>query len=111
MVFKNYTPKELLPYNGNGPDGRILMGVNGSVYDVTRGRNFYGPEGPYANFAGHDASRGLAKNSFDAEMTADPNGPIDKLEDLAADEWESLREWEQHFATKYLLVGKLIENE
>ncbi|KAG0164489.1 hypothetical protein DFQ28_010274 [Apophysomyces sp. BC1034] len=111
MVFKNYTPKDLLPYNGNGADGRILMGVNGSVYDVTRGRNFYGPEGPYANFAGHDASRGLAKNSFDAEMTADPNGPIDKLEDLAADEWESLREWEQHFATKYLLVGKLIENE
>ena len=50
--------------------------------------------GPYANFAGHDASRGLAKNSFDADMLTDPNEPIDKLEDLAADEWESLREWE-----------------
>lgn len=50
--------------------------------------------GPYANFAGHDASRGLAKNSFDADMLTDPHEPIDKLEDLAADEWESLREWE-----------------
>lgn len=53
--------------------------------------------GPYANFAGHDASRGLAKNSFDADMLTDPNEPIDKLEDLAADEWESLREWEVSF--------------
>ena len=84
------------------------MAVNGSVYDVTQGQSFYGPGrrlkwmkqdidkiigGPYANFAGHDASRGLAKNSFDKEMMVDPYGPIDKLEDLAADEWESLREW------------------
>ncbi|EIE83788.1 hypothetical protein RO3G_08493 [Rhizopus delemar RA 99-880] len=61
------------------------MAVNGSVYDVTQGQSFYGP--------GHDASRGLAKNSFDKEMMVDPYGPIDKLEDLAADEWESLREW------------------
>ncbi|KAG2199740.1 hypothetical protein INT46_008681 [Mucor plumbeus] len=110
MIFKNYTPLDLLPFDGLGKEGRILMAVNGSIYDVTRGRNFYGPGGPYANFAGHDASRGLAKNSFDADMLTDPNESIDKLEDLAADEWESLREWEQHFASKYLFVGKLIEN-
>lgn len=89
--------------------------MNGSVYDVTQGRNFYGPGkytieficykrhhfffyiyitgSAYANFAGHDASRGLAKNSFDKEMMVDPYGPIDKLEDLEADDWESLREW------------------
>ncbi|KAI8979662.1 cytochrome b5-like heme/steroid binding domain-containing protein [Mycotypha africana] len=110
LIFKNYTPLELVPFNGeNG--ARILMGVNGSVYDVTQGRNFYGPGGPYENFAGHDASRGLAKNSFDEEMMADPHGPIDKLEDLTADEWESLREWEKLFAGKYLLVGKLVENK
>jgi membrane-associated progesterone receptor component len=42
LVFKNYTPADLLPYNGQN-DTRILMGVNGSVYDVTQGRNFYGP--------------------------------------------------------------------
>ncbi|CEJ02451.1 Putative Damage response protein 1 [Rhizopus microsporus] len=88
LVFKNYTPIELLPFDGLGKDGR----------------------GPYANFAGRDASRGLAKNSFDLDMLTDPNEAIDKLEDLNADEWESLREWEQHFASKYLLVGKLVEN-
>ncbi|KAI8380853.1 hypothetical protein BD560DRAFT_365461 [Blakeslea trispora] len=104
MVFKNYTPFDLLPFDGHDNKKPILMGINGSVYDVTRGRNFYGPEGPYANFAGHDASRGLAKNSFDEDMLVDPKGPIDRLEDLTAEEWESLREWEQHFATKYILV-------
>lgn len=26
-------------------------------------------------------------------MMVDPHGPIDKLEDLEADDWESLREW------------------
>ncbi|KAI9311079.1 cytochrome b5-like heme/steroid binding domain-containing protein [Dichotomocladium elegans] len=110
VVFKNYTPKELEPFNGVKNE-RVLMAVNGSVYDVSRGRNFYGPGGPYENFAGHDASRGLAKNSFDLEMITEPSLPIDKLEDLTPEEWESLREWEQHFASKYLLVGKLVENE
>ncbi|CAO3607512.1 unnamed protein product [Cunninghamella blakesleeana] len=113
LVFRNYTPIELLPYDGTNKEvkERILMGVNGSVFDVSRGRSFYGPDGPYANFGGRDASRGLAKHSFDSDMLSDPNGPIDKLEDLKAEEWEALREWEQHFATKYLLVGKLVENE
>ncbi|OBZ84128.1 Damage response protein 1 [Choanephora cucurbitarum] len=110
MVFKNYTPLDLVPFDGHDQQKPILMAVNGSVYDVTRGRNFYGPEGPYANFAGHDASRGLAKNSFDEDMLVDPKGPIDRLEDLSAEEWDSLREWEQHFANKYTLVGKLVEN-
>ncbi|CEJ04206.1 hypothetical protein CU097_010750 [Rhizopus azygosporus] len=108
-VFKNYTPLDLLPFTGEN-DTRILIAVNGSVYDVSQGRSFYGPGGPYASFAGHDASRGLAKNSFDDDMMVDPKGPIDKLEDLTSDEWESLREWENLFASKYLLVGKLVEN-
>lgn len=43
MIFKNYTPLDLLPFDGLGKEGRILMAVNGSIYDVTRGRNFYGP--------------------------------------------------------------------
>ncbi|KAI9259289.1 hypothetical protein BY458DRAFT_440526, partial [Sporodiniella umbellata] len=74
LVFRNYTPVDLLPYDGH------------------KGRR--------------DASRGLAKNSFDEEMLTDPKEPIDKLEDLTEGEWDSLREWEQHFASKYLFVGK-----
>ena len=40
---KDFTVEELKVYNGTGLDGRILVAVNGSVYDVTKGARFYGP--------------------------------------------------------------------
>lgn len=54
----------------------------------------------YGNFAGRDASRGLAKNSFDEDMLTDPNAEIDKLEDLDQEEWQSLRDWAGFFEGK-----------
>jgi membrane-associated progesterone receptor component len=87
----------------------VYLAVRGRVFDVTPGRNFYGPGGPYANFAGRDASRGLACQSFDAEMlTEDLKGPLDRLEDLGNEEMENLRGWEERFNEKYLVVGKLV---
>lgn len=56
--------------------------------------------GMYGNFAGRDASRGLAKNSFDAEMLTDINEPIDELKDLDKDERGSLMEWAAFFENK-----------
>jgi membrane-associated progesterone receptor component len=108
-VFKIFTPKQLLP--NNGLDGQpVYLAVRGRVFDVSPGRNFYGPGGPYANFAGRDASRGLACGSFDVEMlTEDLDGPLDKLEDLGAEELEALRGWEERFLEKYMVVGKLVE--
>lgn len=79
------------------------------MFDVTPGRNFYGPEGPYENFAGRDASRGLAMGSFDEDMlTKDLDGPLDKLEGFGWDEEEAIRGWEEQFEAKYLVVGKLV---
>lgn len=79
------------------------------VFDVTSGRNFYGPGGPYANFAGRDASRGLACGSFDEDMlTKDLQGPLDTLKDLGSEELEALRGWEERFEEKYLVVGRLV---
>lgn len=72
---------------------------------------FFVLDGPYGNFAGRDASRGLAKNSFDKDMLLPLDGPIDKLEDLDEDDKESLANWAEHFEGKYQLVGKLIENK
>jgi hypothetical protein len=40
---KDFTVEELRQYDGTGPDGRILVAVNGKVFDVTKGRRFYGP--------------------------------------------------------------------
>ncbi|KAK4619322.1 Cytochrome P450 regulator dap1 [Fulvia fulva] len=107
-VFKVFTPPQLLPYDGN-QGMPVYLAVRGKIFDVTLGRNFYGPGGPYQNFAGRDASRGLACGSFDPEMlTEDLNGPLDKLEDLGGEEMEALRGWEERFNEKYLVVGKLV---
>ncbi|KAI5927736.1 membrane-associated progesterone receptor component 1 [Camillea tinctor] len=108
VVFRTFTPRTLLPYNGL--EGKpVYLAVRGRVFDVSAGRNFYGPGGPYENFAGRDASRGLACHSFDQEMlTKDLDGPLDKLEGLGPEEMESLQGWEERFLSKYLVVGKLV---
>jgi membrane-associated progesterone receptor component len=42
VEFKDYTAQELQPFSGedNTP---VYMGVLGEVFDVSSGRNFYGP--------------------------------------------------------------------
>lgn len=42
MKKRDFTMAELKPYDGI-ENPRILMAVNGKVFDVTRGKKFYGP--------------------------------------------------------------------
>ncbi|XP_022724616.1 membrane steroid-binding protein 1-like isoform X2 [Durio zibethinus] len=64
-------------------------------------RMFYGPGGPYALFAGKDASRALAKMSFEEkDLTGDISG-------LGPFELEALQDWEYKFMTKYVKVGTI----
>ena len=108
IVFKTFTPPTLLPYNGQN-DMPVYLAVRGRIFDVSSGRNFYGPGGPYENFAGRDASRGLACGSFDADMlTEDLNGPLDTLEGLDEGQLDALSGWEERFNEKYLVIGKLL---
>lgn len=100
---RDFTVQELKQYGGTGPDGRILVAVNGNVYDCTRGGQFYGPGGPYEAFGGHDASRGLAKFSL---MVSDE---YDDLSDLNTTEMNSVKEWEEQFKERYDYVGKLLK--
>jgi len=108
IVFQTYTPRTLLKYGGkdNAP---VYLAVRGKVYDVSSGRNFYGPGGPYENFAGRDATRGLACQSFDEDMlTKDLDGPLDDCKDLTPEQLENLNGWIERFDEKYLVVGKLV---
>ncbi|XP_068154703.1 membrane-associated progesterone receptor component 1 isoform X2 [Drosophila tropicalis] len=103
-IRRDFTIQELRHYDGNQPDARVLLAVNGNVFDVSKGRRFYGPGGPYATFAGRDASRNLATFSVQANNKDD----YDDLSDLSAVEMDSVREWEMQFREKYDLVGKLL---
>lgn len=42
-IRKDMTVAELRQFDGTQPDGRVLVAVNGWIFDVTRGRRFYGP--------------------------------------------------------------------
>ncbi|KIJ31439.1 hypothetical protein M422DRAFT_214262 [Sphaerobolus stellatus SS14] len=110
VLYQTYTPKTLVKYDGQNGE-RIRLAIDGIVFDVTAGRNFYGPDGMYGNFAGRDASRGMAKQSFDVEMLTPIDEPLDKLQDLDASEIENMRGWVEHFTNKYIICGKLVEND
>lgn len=101
---KDMTVAELRQYDGTQPDGRVLIAVNGWIFDVTRGRRFYGPGGPYALFGGRDASRGLATFSVTSS-----DKEYDDLSDLNSMQMESVKEWEEQFREKYDLVGRLLK--
>lgn len=106
VVFQTFTPRTLLRFNGVkseplNPEGKVYIAVKGKVHDVTAGRNFYGPGGPYENFAGRDATRGLACQSFDEDMlTKDLDGPLDDCADLGPDQLENLQGWVERFDEK-----------
>ncbi|XP_022890301.1 membrane steroid-binding protein 2-like [Olea europaea var. sylvestris] len=91
--------EELKQYDGSDKSKPLLMAIKGQIYDVSQSRLFYGPGGPYALFAGKDASRALAKMSFEKN---DLNGD---LTGLGAFELEALQDWEYKFMSKYVKVG------
>ena len=87
------------------------MAIDGNVFDVSNGRAFYGPGGPYHIFAGHDASRALAKVSTDpVDVKPLVDGP-DPLDSLTDEEMTSLREWERSLSYKYPRVGRLVPGD
>lgn len=99
------TEEELRAYDGTDPSKPLLMAIKGQIYDVSQSRMFYGPGGPYATFAGKDASRALAKMSFEEQ---DLTG---NLEGLGAYEMDALQDWEWKFMSKYVKVGQIPSKE
>ena len=101
MPRGDLTPSALRRHDGSNRALPILLAAKGVVYDVTRGRDFYGAGGAYNLFTGRDCSRALAKMSLDpADVSRD-------VSDLTADELKVLDDWVVKFEAKYPVVGRV----
>ncbi|CAF1707884.1 membrane steroid-binding protein 2 [Brassica napus] len=81
------TEEELKQYDGSDSKKPLLMAIKGQIYDVSQSRV--------------DASRALAKMSFEEnDLTGDISG-------LGPFELDALQDWEYKFMSKYVKVGTI----
>jgi len=115
IPVREYTVTELRQFDGlsaikeHRGEKAIYLAVSGTVFDVTRGKSFYGPGSAYSIFAGRDATRGLGR------MDLDPNTAVsdewDDCEDLDASERATASEWRDSFMQKYPVRGPLVKTK
>jgi predicted heme/steroid binding protein len=96
---------ELSAYNGRDASKPVYIALNGTIYDVSAGRNVYGPGGSYSFFAGRDATRAFITGCFQEDLTPDTRGaeltyiPVDDDKPSKA-EAKLRRERDTRFAKK-----------
>ncbi|XP_017268613.1 neudesin [Kryptolebias marmoratus] len=95
-----FTEEELRRYDGTEEGQPIYMAVKGVVFDVTKGKEFYGKNAPYNALVGKDSTRAVAKMSLDpADLTSDTAG-------LTEEQLKSLNNiFEGTYKAKYPIVG------
>ena len=93
--------EEVALFDGKGSqDEPILTVIDGLVYNLSKGREFYGEGGPYNPFSGRDCTRLLAKNQV--------SDKTDTKLALTEAEVEQLEKWKEFFDNKYGSVGKIV---
>ncbi|GER39315.1 membrane-associated progesterone receptor component 1 [Striga asiatica] len=97
-----FTVEELALYNGTDLALPILLGILGSVFDVSKGKSHYGDGGSYNHFSGRDASRAFVSGNFTGE------GLTDNLHGLSKSEVKSIVDWREFYFKTYTFVGKLV---
>lgn len=105
MPKGDLTVAELKTHDGSDGGKPILLAAKGTIYDVTRGRDFYGPEGAYHIFAGVDCSRALATMSLKIEDC------VGDVSDATEEDLSVLNDWVVKFQGKYPAVGKLLDGD
>uniref|UniRef100_A0A7E4ZWT9 Cytochrome b5 heme-binding domain-containing protein n=1 Tax=Panagrellus redivivus TaxID=6233 RepID=A0A7E4ZWT9_PANRE len=99
---QDMTVEQLRKYNGTD-DEHICIALLGEIFDVTRGKNFYGPDTAYAPLAGHDATRALA--NMDLKLVQEEYDDPSTLSEVDKDE---AKNWADTFRVKYPVVGRLL---
>jgi len=109
--LRNFTTKQLRHFDGtvdestDEPKG-VYLSAGGTVFDVSSGRNFYGPGGPYEMFAGRECGAALATMSFDESLLDD----LSACESLGVGGKAELDNWLEKFEHYrcYPIKGRLL---
>ncbi|KAG6853038.1 hypothetical protein C0991_007331 [Blastosporella zonata] len=84
-----YTTDELKKYDGTAPGSLIYVAIKGTIFDVTRKADVYGPGRSYAIFAGKDGSKGLGMSSLKPEHAVADYSGLDEHDRKVLDDWHS----------------------
>ncbi|KAJ7988807.1 hypothetical protein DPEC_G00313030 [Dallia pectoralis] len=95
-----FTDDDLKRHDGSEEGRPIYMAVKGVVFDVTKGKEFYGKGAAYNVLAGKDCTRAVAKMSLEpSDLTSDITG-------LSEEQIQSLESvFEGTYKKKYPIVG------
>ncbi|PAV18459.1 cytochrome b5 [Pyrrhoderma noxium] len=96
-----FTLEQLRAFDGSDPEKPIYVSIKGTVFDVTKKRDMYGPGKSYNIFAGKDGSRGLGMSSLKTE-DAVPDYSV-----LPDNEMKVLNDWHAFFSKRYNIVGRV----
>jgi hypothetical protein len=91
-----------MEFDGSNPDLPIYLAIDGKVFDVTAGKEFYSKNSGYGSLAGKDGSRSFVTGCFGEFVTHDVRG-------LSEKELVSLNEWVEFYENhkKYFYVGRV----
>ena len=97
-----FTKEQLAAFDGSASETSLIyLAIVGHVYDVSRGRQFYGPSGGYSGFAAKDGTRAFVSGNFTTE------GLVDSIEDMEDSQLLDIWEWKSFYdkEEKYTLKG------
>ncbi|TRY61072.1 hypothetical protein TCAL_05706 [Tigriopus californicus] len=97
-----FTRDELKRYDGSEGSPGLYLAMVGQVFDVSKGKDYYGPGGGYSFFTATDGSRAFVTGQFDAD------GLVDDVSGLSGQDYLGLQEWTEFYHKDYTFVGKLI---
>ena len=100
LPSKIFTKEELKQYDGSEGSKGLYLAFLGRVYDVSKGKQHYGPGGGYSFFAACDATRAFVTGEFNEE------GLIEDVEGLSPAQMLEVKNWVDFYHQDYTPVGK-----
>ncbi|GMH32947.1 hypothetical protein BSKO_00781 [Bryopsis sp. KO-2023] len=102
VPLQNLTLDQLREFDGTDKEKPMYLAIKGTIFDVSKAPQFYGPDGMYP-FAGRECARAFALYSTELD---DCN---DNLEGLDASDIDAMNDWFAKFVSKYDIIGEVVK--